>query len=86
MSVSTLYRSTSVLLSKIESLKARAELLTGLKEVVSTKEYTNISTSQWYAINSQLNAVANKILLQLNSYADKFLVNAKNGKEQYKLL
>jgi hypothetical protein len=86
MSVSHLYRPTSVLLSKVESLKARTELLTGLRKVVSTKDYSNISPKQWYAINNQLNAVANKISLQLSLYTDRFLADAENGKEQHKLI
>ena len=50
-----LYKPNSFLLSKIESLKARTELLTGLNKVVSTKVYLNIKPAQWFPINNQLN-------------------------------
>lgn len=75
-----------LLLSKVEALKARTELLTGLKKVVATKDYQNISASQWYAINSQLNAIANKISQQLDLYTDDFLTKAINKEEQHKLI
>jgi hypothetical protein len=76
----------SLLLSKVEALKARTELLTGLNKVVSSKDYQNISASQWYAINKQLNVIADKISRQLDLYTDKFLATAVNGKEQHKLI
>ncbi len=86
MSITSTHEPTSLLLSKIESLKARTELLTGLNKIVSSKDNPNISDAQWYAINNQLNVVANKISRQLTYYSDKFLMDAQRGKAQYKLI
>lgn len=86
MSITALNRPSSILLAKVEALKARTELLTGLNRVVSTKQFQNISSSQWYAINNQLNAIANKISRQLDFYSNRFLGNAERGREQHKLI
>jgi hypothetical protein len=86
MLTSTLNKPASLLVSKVEALKARTELLTGLNKVVATKDYPNISSSQWYAINNQLNAIANKISRQLDLYAERYLINAENGRDQHKLV
>lgn len=86
MLTSTLNKPKSFLLSKLESLKARTELLTGLNKVASTKDFPNIKPAQWYAINSQLNTVANKISRQLDAYADRYLINADDKSEKSKLV
>jgi hypothetical protein len=82
----TLYGHNSTLLSKIESLKARTELLTGLSKVVITKDASNIKPQQWSAINAQLTTIANKILNQLNQYTDSLLPEASSGNNKYKLI
>jgi hypothetical protein len=74
----TLQQPTPFFLAKVEALKARTELLTGLSKVVSTKVHQNISDSQWYAINNQLNVIANKISRQLELLQDDLLRNAGN--------
>lgn len=76
----------SFLLSKIEALKARTELLTGLNKVVSTKDFPNVKPSQWYAINNQLNTVASKISQQLSLYSDRFLLEAHDESVKSKLI
>jgi len=86
MLTSTLYKPKSFLLSKIEALKARTELLTGLNKVVSTKDFPNIKPAQWYAINNQLNTVANKISHQLDTYTDKYLIKAGDERGKSKLI
>jgi hypothetical protein len=80
------YKVNSFLLSKIESLKVRIELLTGLKKVTTTSATQNISPSQWYAVNNQLQAIANKLLRQLNSCTDKFSPEGYNKKNQSLLI
>lgn len=52
--------------SKIESLKARIMLLTGLKKVVAGTKQPTFSKEQWFAINNQLETVANKLMQQLS--------------------
>ena len=84
--ISTLQKPASLLLAKVEALKARTELLTGLNKVVSTKDYQNISSPQWFAINNQLNVIANKILRQLDLFTDTFLTHAENRSEQHKFI
>jgi hypothetical protein len=86
MITTSAYKPKSFLLSKIEALKARTELLTGLNKVVSTKDFPNIKPDQWYAINNQLNTVANKISYQLDIYTDRYLIKALNGNEKGKLI
>lgn len=86
MLTSTLYKPKSFLLSKIESLKARIELLTGLNKVVSTKDFPNIKPTQWHAINNQLNTVSNKISRQLEKYTDRYLIHTDDKREKSKLI
>jgi len=81
-----LYKPNSFLLSKIESLKARTELLTGLNKVVSTKVYLNIKPAQWFPINNQLNTVANKISRQLDTCTDSYLIYADDERQKSKLI
>jgi hypothetical protein len=57
-----------------------------LNKVISTKDHQYISDKQWYAINNQLNTIANKISRQLDLFTDTFLAKAANEREQYKLI
>ena len=84
--ISTLQEPGSLMLAKVEALKARTELLTGLNKVVSTRDYQNITSHQWFAVNNQLNAIAHKILRQLDLFSDKFLNHAENRSERHKLI
>lgn len=65
------------LLSKIESLKARIELLPGLRKVVAGSTDQVITRDQWFAISNQLQAVANKLLRQLDGITEGYLPAAE---------
>jgi len=84
--ISTSHQPVSLLLSKVEALRARTELLTGLSKVVTTDRDAAISSQQWYAINNQLNAIANKVARQLDVFSDAYLNRSASGLEHHKLV
>ncbi|MBN8821881.1 MULTISPECIES: hypothetical protein [unclassified Spirosoma] len=62
----------SELLLKIDSIRNRAQLLTGLRKMLSLPPEQDISADQWEALESQLATVSNKIRQQLRIYTDKY--------------
>lgn len=58
---------------KIESLRARARLLTGLRQTLSLKLHQDIRPEQWEVLENQLVAVSNRIRHQLRFFTDKYL-------------
>ena len=75
MNYTTSNNSNRFIVAKIEALKARTDLLTGLHKVVPTDKQSTISAQQWYAINNQLNAVTNKIHQQITNYTNRYLLH-----------
>jgi hypothetical protein len=71
--VITSLHTNSTLAQKIESLRARIELLTSLGDVVTVNGQLNLSPQQWEPIQLQLNSIAHKLLNRLNHAADKYL-------------
>lgn len=74
------------LLSKTESLRARIELLPGLRKVVTGAGASSVSSNQWFAINNQLETVANKLLHQLNQITNSHFPYPVNGTENDSLV
>lgn len=64
---------SSTFLLKIESLRTRARLLTGLRKMVGLKPEQDISAAQWEVLETQLAAVSNKIRQQLRVCTDRYL-------------
>jgi hypothetical protein len=67
------------LLKKVESLKARAELLIGLDVVVNNNSKSNLSRPQWKAINNQLHNESYKIRRQIEILSDKKYADVAAG-------
>lgn len=65
--------SKNTIIQKIESLRFRAKLLTGLRKMVDLKPHQDISTEQWEALETQLATVSNKIQQQIRIYADRYM-------------
>jgi hypothetical protein len=63
---------SNTLLLKIESLRGRANALTGLRKMLAFKPHQDILPEQWEVLETQLAVVANKILQNLRIYADKY--------------
>ena len=67
---------------KIDSLRARIELLTSLQDVVTVNGQLNLNPQQWEPINRQLNAIAHKLLTRLNQAADKYVAGSARVTDQ----
>src|SRR5687767_2750214 len=65
---------------KIESLRNRSKMLTGLRQVIALKKEQDIRKEQWDLLENQLSAVSNKIMQQLRIIGDRFLAERENEK------
>ena len=77
---------SSSFLLKIESLRTRARLLTNLRKMLALKPHQDIRSEQWEVLESQLNAVSNKILQQLRIYTDRYFSERFDEKGQQILI
>ena len=74
------------IIQKIESLRFRARLLTGLRSMLDLKPHQDISAEQWEALETQLATVSNKIRQQLRIYADRYLSERNDPKMRQTLI
>lgn len=65
--------SSAAFMLKIESIRTRAALLTGLRKTLSLKPHQDIRPEQWEVLENQLAAVSNRIRHQLRFFTDKYL-------------
>jgi len=73
-------------LLKIESLRMRAKLLTGLRKMLSLKPHQDIRPEQWEVLETQLATVSNKIRQHLRIYSDRYLSESDNPKIRQTLI
>jgi hypothetical protein len=71
-------KSINFFLNKIESLKIRSQNLKNLKQDISLSAEIDLKKEQWDVLNSQLAAMANKLLNKLRSSTDRFLSDTEN--------
>lgn len=69
---------TSSIILKIESIRNRAKMLSGLRTMIALKPQLDIQQEQWEILENQLSAVSNKIIQQLRIIGDKFLAEKEN--------
>ena len=67
-----------VLIQKIESLRMRARLLTGLRQTLGLKPQQDIRRVQWNILESQLAAESNRIQQRLRLVADQYMSESQN--------
>ena len=73
-------------LLKIESLRMRAKLLTGLRKMLSLRPHQDIRPEQWEVLETQLATVSNKIRQHLRIYADRYLSESGDSKMRETLI
>ena len=64
---------TSSIILKIESIRNRAKMLSGLRSMISLQPKQDIQKEQWDVLENQLSSVSNKIIQQLRGVGDRFL-------------
>ncbi len=78
--------SKDTIIQKIESLRFRAKLLTGLRKMLDLKRHQDISVEQWEVLETQLATVSNKIRQHLRIYADRYLSERNDPKVRQMLI
>jgi hypothetical protein len=64
---------TPAIILKIESIRNRAKLLSGLRGTLNLKPDQDIQKEQWEVLENQLSAVSNKIIQEVRIVGDKYL-------------
>jgi hypothetical protein len=74
------------LLLKVESIKTRARLLTGMRKMIGLKPHQDISAVQWEILDAQLTGVSVRVRDRLRLLTDKFLSEQHDLKMRQKLV